>query len=86
MNGQIVKALVVPGLPQPWLSPNANPDYKKIRNAYEAAAKDLVASDAELILYFSTQWLSVLGYTFQGDPAPEWTHVDHNFHDLGSLP
>jgi enamine deaminase RidA (YjgF/YER057c/UK114 family)/aromatic ring-opening dioxygenase catalytic subunit (LigB family) len=30
--------------------------------------------------------LSILGYTFQADPRPEWVHVDQNWHELGSMP
>ncbi len=81
----IVKALVVPGLPQLLLAPDKSPPWKHLREAYEQARKEIEAVEADFILYYSTQWLSVLGYTFQADPAPEWTHVDHNFHDLGSM-
>jgi reactive intermediate/imine deaminase len=82
----IVKALVVPGLPQVLLTPDASPGWKKLRQAYDAARKEIENTEADLILYYSTQWLSVLGYTFQADPTPEWVHVDQNFHDLGSMP
>ena len=40
--------------------------------------------DADMILYFSTSWISVLGYMFQADPNPKWKHVDPNWHDLGT--
>jgi reactive intermediate/imine deaminase len=82
----IVKALLVPGLPQVLLAPEKSPGWKKLREAYEQARKEIEQVEADLILYYSTQWLSVLGYTFQADPAPEWVHVDPNFHELGSLP
>jgi len=81
----IVKALIVPGLPQVLLAPEKNPGWHKLRQAMEAARAEIESTQADLILYCSTQWLSVLGYTFQADPAPEWTHVDHNFHELGSM-
>lgn len=82
----ITKTLLVPGNPQILLAPQLSPGYAKLRAAYDLARKEIEASDADMILYFSTQWLSVLGYTFQADPAPEWIHVDHNFHELGSMP
>ncbi len=82
----IAKALIVPGLPQVLLAPEKSPGWGKIHAAYEAARKEIENTEADLILYYSTQWLSVLGYTFQADPAPEWVHVDQNFHDLGSMP
>ncbi len=84
-NMTIVKAVIVPGLPQVLLAPEKNPGWGKLRSAMEAARAEIEATQADLILYCSTQWLSVLGYTFQTDPAPEWHHVDHNFHDLGTM-
>lgn len=85
MNNPITNAFLVPGMPQLLLAPGQSPGWQRLHDAYAAARAELEASDAELILYCSTQWLSVLGYTFQADPEPEWTHVDHNFHDLGSM-
>lgn len=82
----IIKALIVPGLPQLLLAPDKSPGWGRLRAAYDQARKEIETSGADLILYYSTQWLSVLGYTFQADPAPEWVHVDQNFHDLGSMP
>ncbi len=84
-NSIITKALIVPGLPQVLLAPEKNAGWQRLRLAYEAARAEIEATQADLILFFSTQWLSVLGYTFQSDPSPEWTHVDPNFHDLGSM-
>ncbi len=84
-NSIITKALIVPGLPHPLLAPEKNPGWQKLRHAFEEARKEIENSDADLILYFSTQWLSVLGYSFQADPKPSFTHVDHNFHALGSM-
>lgn len=85
-NPVIERALIVPGLPHPLLAPEKNPGWKSLRKSYEELGKALATSDADLILYFSTQWPSVIGYLFQGNPAPEWTHVDHEWHELGSLP
>lgn len=84
-TGTVAKVLIVPGLPQVLLAPEKSPGWQKLRSAMEAARAEIEATNADLILYCSTQWLSVLGYTFQADPAPEWTHVDHNFHELGSM-
>lgn len=82
----ITKVLIVPGLPQVLLAPEQSPGWGRLRGAYEQARKEIETADADIILYYSTQWLSVLGYTFQADPKPEWTHVDQNFHELGSMP
>ncbi|HYE77386.1 MAG TPA: Rid family hydrolase [bacterium] len=43
-------------------------------------------TDADLMLIYSTQWLSVIGTLFQADPAPEWTLVDQNWYEYGSMP
>lgn len=82
----IQKILIVPGLPQVLLAPEKSPGWQRLRAAYDLARKEIENTDADLLLFYSTQWLSVLGYTFQADPNPEWVHVDHNFHDLGSMP
>lgn len=85
-NSIIERALIVPGLPHPLLAPEKSPGWGKIRKAYEAAAAAIAKSDADVILYFSTQWPSVIGYLFQGRLDPEWTHVDHEWHEYGSMP
>ena len=82
----ITACYLVPGLPHPLLAPDANPAYKKLRQGFEKVRDEISSSDAEVILYFSTQWLTVLGYLFQADPEPKWTLADPNFHDLGSMP
>lgn len=82
----IQKAYLVSGMPHILLSPEANPGYQRLRQAYEEIRREIEAQDADLILYFSTGWLSILGYMFQADPLAEWVHVDQNFHQLGSIP
>ena len=81
----VVKSLIVPGMPHPLLTPDANPGWRRIRNAYEAVAASIATTDADLLVIYSTQWPSVIGHQIQADPAPEWTHVDQEFHDLGSI-
>ena len=78
-------SLIVPGLPHPLLAPEGNPGWGEIRAAYEQARKKIEASDADLLLLYSTQWFSILGHQIQADPNPEWTHVDQEFHELGSM-
>jgi reactive intermediate/imine deaminase len=81
----ISKAFIVPGNPQILLSPEKGPSWQRLHDAYKKAREEIERTEADLILYYSTQWFSVLGYTFQGDPHPEWHHVDQNFHDLGTM-
>ncbi len=88
-QGVVAAAYIVPGMPHPLLAPERSPAWQSLRAAYgkvrEEIEEAVAKGEADLILYFSTQWLSVLGYLFQADPTPEWTLVDHNWHELGSM-
>ncbi len=87
MEGSLIsKAYIVSGMPQLLLAPEAAPGWARLQKAYQVIEADIQKQDADLILYFSTQWLSILGYMFQADPRPEWVHVDQNWHELGSIP
>lgn len=81
----ITGCYVVPGLPHVLLASEQSPAWTSLRESFDVVRREIEASDAEMILYFSTQWLTVLGYLFQANPEPEWTHVDHNWHELGSI-
>ena len=81
----VTACYVVPGLPHVLLAPEKSPGWKSLNESYNRVREEIEASDAEMILFFSTQWLSVLGYLFQADPQPEWTLVDHNWHEFGSI-
>ncbi len=85
MSG-FVQGLVVTGLPHPLLVPEQNPGWQRLRDGYEAARRQLEASDADLLIVYSTMWPSVVGHQIQADPAPDWVHVDELFHGLGSIP
>jgi 2-aminophenol/2-amino-5-chlorophenol 1,6-dioxygenase alpha subunit len=82
----ISKAYIVSGMPHILLAPDKSQAWGRLRQAYQAMAEDIQQEQADLILYYSTQWLSILGYMFQADPRPEWVHVDQNWHELGSIP
>lgn len=81
----ITACYIVPGLPHTLLAADKNPGWMRLRQAMDEVRKEIEKSDAEMILHFSSQWLSVLGYLFQADPEPEWTLVDHNWHEFGSI-
>ncbi len=81
----ITACYVVPGVPHTLLAADKNPGWNRLRTAMEGVRDEIASSDAEMILYFSTQWLTVLGYLFQADPNPKWTLVDHNWHEFGSV-
>ncbi|HJM44696.1 MAG TPA: Rid family hydrolase [Candidatus Poseidoniaceae archaeon] len=85
-EGEVVLGLFVPAHPHPLLCPEKNPGWARLREAYEQARMIIEESEAELILVYSTLWTSIIGHQFQGLKEPEWVHVDHDFHYLGSMP
>jgi len=86
MSKSCVKAAyLVCGQPQILMAPDQFPGWRSLRNSYTRVREDLESQGIERILYFSTQWLSVLGWTFQADPSPKWFLVDPNWHDLGTV-
>ncbi len=82
----ILKGFVLPGLPQPLLTPNANPGYQKLRQAFEKVGQEISELKPDVILIYSTMWPSILGHQVQARANCEWVHVDEEFHDLGSIP
>jgi reactive intermediate/imine deaminase len=85
-EGKIVASFVVPVHPHTVLAPDQNPGWKRLREAFDQAAQTICELDADLIVVYSTTWPSVIGHQIQSDPNPEWVMVDHDFHDLGSIP
>ncbi len=82
----VVRGYIVPGKPQPLLTPDASPGYRKLADALGTVREEIAASDADLIMIYSTKWLSVIGHQIQADPQPTWVHVDPEWHDLGEIP
>lgn len=82
----ILRGYIVPGRPLPLLAPEQNPHWAELRRGFDAARDDIRASGADLILLYSTQWVNVIGHQIQADPAPEWIHVDQDFHAFGTMP
>ena len=85
-DSPILFGLYVPPHPQPLLSPDANSGYANLRAAFETCRKRIEESDADLILVYSTTWPSVVGHQIQALEESIWTHVDDDFHYLGSMP
>jgi 2-aminophenol/2-amino-5-chlorophenol 1,6-dioxygenase subunit alpha len=86
MENLCIKGYVLPGLPQLVLTPEANPGWKKVRQAMDKVRKQIADSDADLLIIYSTYWPSIIGHQIQARPEPEFVHVDDEFHDLGSIP
>ncbi len=88
MSSNIISQVyIVPGLPHILLAHEKSPAWQSLYDSYSKLRQEIENNhEADLILYFSTQWLSVIGYMFQADPNPEWLHVDQNWYDFGSIP
>jgi 2-aminophenol/2-amino-5-chlorophenol 1,6-dioxygenase subunit alpha len=82
----ILQGLIVPGKPHPLLAPEKSPAWGAIRKAYEEARKEIEKISPDVLVIYSTQWLSVIGHQIQADPKPKWVHVDPEWHDLGTMP
>lgn len=82
----ILQSFFLPGLPQPLLTPNANPGYQKLRAAFDQVAEKIKELKPDVILVYSTMWPSILGHQVQCHEVCEWKHVDEEFHDLGTIP
>jgi len=85
MNGSLVGSYVVPVHPHPLLVPEKNEGWGRIRAAFDEARDAIKESGADLLIIYSTTWPSIIGHQIQADPNPQWTLVDQDFHDLGSM-
>ncbi len=83
---QVIKGYVLPGLPHLVLCPEANPGWKKVRQAMDKVRDQIAELDADVLIMYSTYWPSVIGHQIQANPMCEWVHVDEQFHALGSIP
>lgn len=84
-NG-FVAGFIVPGLPHPLLAPDQAEAWKRLRVAFDKAREEIAALKPDLLMIYSTQWLSVIGHQIQADPEPRWNHVDPEWHALGTIP
>jgi 2-aminophenol/2-amino-5-chlorophenol 1,6-dioxygenase alpha subunit len=82
----VISAHLVPGHPHVLLAPERSPGWASLRRSYEALAGEIARTDADVLLLFSTQWVSVIGHLMQADPNPKWLHVDYNWYELGEIP
>ena len=85
MNGSLVGSYVVPVHPHPLLVPEQNEGWSRLRAAFDEARDAIKESGADLLIIYSTTWPSIIGHQIQADPNPQWTLVDQDFHDLGSM-
>ena len=83
---EILFGIYCPPHPHPLLCPDANEGYGNLRSAFEECARRIEESEADIILVYSTTWPSIVGHQIQALEKPVWTHVDDDFHYLGSMP
>ncbi|MGH7907807.1 MAG: hypothetical protein ACREP6_14385 [Candidatus Binataceae bacterium] len=84
-DGQIVKGYILPGLPHMAL-PEDSTARAELRGACRVAGANAFELRPDVLVIFSTQWISVLGHLVQTRPNPTGLHVDENWYDLGDLP
>ena len=85
-DGELIGSYIVPVHPHTVLAPEQNEGWGRLRAAYDAAAQRIKESEADLLIIYSTTWPSIIGHQIIADPNPEWVMVDHDFHELGSIP
>jgi 2-aminophenol/2-amino-5-chlorophenol 1,6-dioxygenase alpha subunit len=83
MTGKIVYAWI-PGLPH-ILKPELSGSYSALAKAAEDVGREFTKLGVKRILYYSTQWLSVLGQSVQTRPNVKGLHVDENWYDIATL-
>jgi 2-aminophenol/2-amino-5-chlorophenol 1,6-dioxygenase alpha subunit len=80
-----IAAALVPGLPH-ILKPDMNAGYRALAGAVADFGDRLAERGVKRVVYYSTQWISVLGHSFQARQKLEGLHVDENWYDLMDLP
>jgi 2-aminophenol/2-amino-5-chlorophenol 1,6-dioxygenase alpha subunit len=78
----VVAGALVPGLPH-LLTP-ATPQ-KPLAEAMRALGEQWRKDGVERIVWWSTQWIAVLGQMFQARADLQGSHVDENWHELGKF-
>lgn len=81
----LLKGFILPGLPHLLLAADQNPGWLKVRKSFDSVKKSIDVLNPDVILVYSTYWPSVLGHQVLTRPLSEWTHVDDQFHALGSI-
>ncbi len=84
-QGSIVGAAWVPGLPH-ILNPEKSAAWKNVSLAYSRLRENLEEAKPDTLVIYSTQWMSVLGMSFQTAPHLKGIHVDDNWYDWTDLP
>ena len=78
-------AALVPGLPH-LLNPTPGSTHEAIAKAMTQIGDAIESQGVKRIVYYSTQWLSVLGTMVQARPTISGVHVDASWHQLCEIP
>jgi 2-aminophenol/2-amino-5-chlorophenol 1,6-dioxygenase alpha subunit len=81
----VVSAFLVSGSPLPMLKPE-NPAWAGLAAGFARAREALVASNPDVLLVYSTQWIAVLDELWQVRARSKGVHVDENWYEFGDLP
>ncbi len=84
-DGKILKGYIVPGLPHLVFGEEVG-SWAELGRAYRTAGENARKEKPDVLVIFSTQWISVLGHLFQADPNPKGLHVDENWYYMGEFP
>lgn len=82
----IEKAFIVPGLPHLAFETLENSPWRTLQQALNQAGKAARATQPDVLVIYSAQWISVLGHSFQFAANPQGLHVDENWYELGEFP
>jgi 2-aminophenol/2-amino-5-chlorophenol 1,6-dioxygenase subunit alpha len=77
---------LVPGLPHLLQKTPLSKHYQELLRGMNEIKQDIESKKIERIIYFSSQWLSVLGVSIQSKPVMKDIHVDENWYEYGDLP
>lgn len=84
-DGRFLGGYLMPNQPLIALAPERNDGWQALADAAARVRAEIEASGADLLLLFSTRWVSIIGHQMQADPAPAWWVVDEDFHEFGTL-
>jgi 2-aminophenol/2-amino-5-chlorophenol 1,6-dioxygenase alpha subunit len=84
-RGEVVAAYLVPGLAPLAVGADAGP-WANLRRACREAAAAIDRHHPDVLVLWSSQWISVLGHLFQALPNPKGVHVDENWYAMGDFP
>ncbi|MBI3249840.1 MAG: 2-amino-5-chlorophenol 1,6-dioxygenase subunit alpha [Deltaproteobacteria bacterium] len=81
----IIAAYIVPGLPH-LTSDTPVASWEALRRGFRLVGEHVNTLQPDVLVLYSTQWISVLGHSFQTHPNPQGLHVDENWYELGDFP